>query len=63
MPKVAWSGWGELRNYQDIKDLHLSSAIANDMPNEKAMDLRRAYFSAITYMDEQVCVRVCVCVF
>jgi len=53
-PDIAWSNWGELRQYADIAALNLSQRIANDMPDTTAVTLRRAYYAATSYMDAQV---------
>ena len=54
MPEMAWSNWGELRNYEDIAAMNLSTAIAKDMPDYYARELRRAYYAATSYTDAQI---------
>lgn len=49
MPHIAWSSYGELRNYFDIKALHASGGINTTLPDEVVKDLRRAYYSSISY--------------
>ena len=54
LPKIEWSDWGELRNYDDIAALNLSRAEANDMPDSEAVLLRRGYFAATSFTDNQL---------
>ena len=54
MPSVAWSSYGELRNYGDIKKLNLSGAINTTVPSKVILELRRAYYSALTWTDSLV---------
>ena len=57
MPAIAWQSWGETRNYADIKALGLSGAPnASDggMPPAKTLELRRAYYSAVSFTDDNI---------
>ena len=65
MPDVAFSVWGEMRGYSDIHPLfnvtkceQQADAAINSkechMPESKAKDLRRAYYSCISYTDAQI---------
>ncbi|ELU09360.1 hypothetical protein CAPTEDRAFT_171703 [Capitella teleta] len=51
MPDIAWSKYGELRSYTDIEELHASGDINTTLPIDVTRDLRRGYYSAISYMD------------
>ncbi len=46
-PEIALHNSGELRNYNDIPKTDL-------IPNEKALELRRAYYAATSYTDAQI---------
>lgn len=55
MPKIAWSTYNELRSqYGDIYRLHLSGAINTTLPDQLTINLRRAYYSAVTWVDSLV---------
>ena len=54
MPKIAWSPYDELLSYYDMKKLNASGAINTTLPPEVVVDLRRAYYSALTYTDTLV---------
>lgn len=64
MPSVAFSVWGELKGYSDIKVLYngtkcrsTEEAItAKDchLPESKTKELRRAYYSCVSYTDAQI---------
>ena len=54
MPEVAWADYAELRNYQDIAKLHLNGSINTTIPDKVVMNLRRAYYSALTWTDSLV---------
>ena len=51
MPPVAWSSYGEIRAYQDIAALHASGAPGTHLPNQTVLELRRAYYAAVSYTD------------
>ena len=54
MPKVAWSNYGELRSYNDIHQLHKNGAINSTLPGKIVRDLRRAYYSALSFTDSLI---------
>ena len=54
MPSVAWSSYSELRSYEDIKKLNLSGAINTTVPDKVVLNLRRAYYSALTWTDSLI---------
>ena len=55
MPQIAWSYYGELRNgYTDIQALNVNGYINTTLPDTNVLELRRAYYSAVTWMDSQV---------
>ena len=54
MPSAAWSAYEELREYADIRKLNLSGVINSTIPDQVVKDLRRAYYSAISWTDSLV---------
>ena len=54
MPPVAWSAYGELRNYADAAALNQSGAPGTVLPPDYVKELRRAYYSAVSHTDDQV---------
>ena len=54
MPHVAWSNYPELFQFHDIQALHLTGAINSTLPNDKIKELRRAYYSAVSWTDSLV---------
>ena len=56
MPPVAWSNSGELLMYSDIKTLRNGSALqpGQVLPPDTVRELRRAYYSAVSHMDDQL---------
>ena len=65
MPDVAWSVWGELRSYTDIKKLFVGDNCTTDaqasifgkqcrLPDSITRELRRAYYSCISFTDAQI---------
>ena len=54
MPKVAWSSYGELRAYHDIALLNASGAPGTVLPLDVVKDLRRAYYAATSYTDDNI---------
>lgn len=55
MPNISWSSYDELRiHYGDIKALNLSGEINTTLPDQITLDLRRAYYSAVTWIDSLV---------
>ncbi|ESO91459.1 hypothetical protein LOTGIDRAFT_182753, partial [Lottia gigantea] len=53
MPDVAWSNYitTELNAYHDIQKLNASGDINTTLPDQVVMDLRRAYYSSVSYTD------------
>lgn len=45
MPPVAWSAYGELRNYQD--EANHSGAPGTVLPKDDVLALRRAYYASV----------------
>lgn len=54
MPDIAWSDYGELRKYKDIKKLNMSGDINTTLPDNVTKDLRRAYYASISYIDNLI---------
>lgn len=55
MPNIAWYSNSELRSqYADIRKLNTSGSINTTFPDQVTLDLRRAYYSAVTWMDSLV---------
>jgi len=54
MPRVAWSDWGELRNYADIAALHVEGKPGQTLPRLVTKELRRAYYAAVSFTDHNV---------
>ena len=55
MPPIAWTKYNELRlNYNDIRALNATGEINTTLPDKNVLELRRAYYSAVTWMDSQV---------
>ncbi|XP_052783116.1 iduronate 2-sulfatase-like [Mya arenaria] len=55
MPEVAWFKSNEIRTqYEDIHRSSFTGEINNTIPNNIALDLRRAYYSAVSWVDSQV---------
>ena len=51
MPEVAWSDFDELRKYSDIRTYYGYGAINTTLPDGKVKEMRRAYYSALSYVD------------
>ena len=51
MPPVAWSSYGEIRAYSDIKALNATGAPGTVLPKQDVLDLRRAYYASVTQTD------------
>ncbi|ESO90564.1 hypothetical protein LOTGIDRAFT_123341 [Lottia gigantea] len=51
MPDAAWEVYSELLNYDDITG---TGAINTTLPDAKTLELRRAYYATISYVDAQV---------
>lgn len=54
MPHVAWSTYGELRNYYDQSKLNATGQPGTVLPSWDVLELRRAYVSAVSYTDSLV---------
>ena len=57
MPPIAWSGYAELRTYRDIQMIttgHLPRPDSHLLPDTKVRELRRAYYAAMSYADDNV---------
>jgi iduronate 2-sulfatase len=56
---LSWTGWSEFRGYSDIADVITSNNIdlstpGNYMPRAKQVEIRKAYFSAVSYNDDVI---------
>ncbi|ELT89141.1 hypothetical protein CAPTEDRAFT_221773 [Capitella teleta] len=54
LPEDVWSDFSELRKYKDVADKYGYGAINTTLPNDVVINLRRAYYSAISYTDSLV---------
>ncbi|XP_050395464.1 iduronate 2-sulfatase [Patella vulgata] len=54
MPAIAWSKYEELRSYHDIGALNVTGNLNTTLPDQIVKDLRRAYFSSVTFVDAMV---------
>ena len=57
MPPIAWSGYAELRTYRDVQMIttgHLPRPDSHLLPDTKVRELRRAYYAAMSYADDNV---------
>ena len=57
MPLIAWSGYAELRTYRDVQMItagHLPRPDSHLLPDIKIRELRRAYYAAMSYADDNV---------
>ncbi|XP_052255182.1 iduronate 2-sulfatase-like [Dreissena polymorpha] len=54
MPPVAWTNINELSQYDDMVALQASGAINSSLPDNTTLDLRKAYYSAVSYLDAMV---------
>ncbi len=54
MPKLAWQNFGETRSYSDIAKLNATGAPNTSLPDSKILELRRAYYSAVSYTDDNI---------
>ena len=54
MPDIAWQSYGETRSYDDIAKLNATGAVNTSLPNRTIRELRRAYYSAVSYTDDNV---------
>ena len=51
MPSVAWSAYGELRNYNVQKAGHYSGQPGTVLPKEDTLALRQAYYASVSWTD------------
>ena len=54
MPKVAWYDYAGLRGYSDITVLNATGGINTTLPGQVVLDLRRAYYSALSWTDSLI---------
>ncbi|KAK6186263.1 hypothetical protein SNE40_008333 [Patella caerulea] len=54
MPEIAWSKYRELISYNDIAALNVTGNLNTTLPDQIVKDLRRAYFSSVTFVDAMV---------
>ena len=54
MPEIAWTEYNELRNFLDIRALNVSGKINTTLPENTVLEMRRAYYCSVTWMDFQV---------
>ena len=54
MPKEAWYGSNEILNYADTVRFHAGWTINSTLPHVKSLELRRAYFSCVSYIDHLI---------
>ncbi len=55
MPEIAWSGYSELRNFDDIKTNRDGADInGTGLPHFKVKELRRGYYAAVSYIDDLI---------
>lgn len=54
MPKVAWSNYGELRNYDDQAALNATGQPGTVLPEQDVLELRRAYYASMSQTDAMI---------
>lgn len=54
MPSIAWFTYGGLREFSDIVALNVTGDINTTLPDRAVLELRRAYYSAVSYIDSLV---------
>ena len=54
MPKAAWSNYSELRQFRDVHDLGVTGQVNTTLPEKEAKELMRAYYAAVSYIDDQI---------
>ena len=54
MPTVAWASCPPLQHYRDIQAKNIQIVFNVTFPNQTVLELRRAYYSAITYTDSLI---------
>lgn len=53
MPDIAWNNW-EIRKYPDVSGLGIPDAMGHRLPANVSRELRRAYYSAVSYVDDLI---------
>ena len=51
LPNIAYSTWGELRDYDDVKALNIPTEYNTTLPDDFAINLRRAYYASTSFVD------------
>ncbi|KAL4239664.1 hypothetical protein ACF0H5_000470 [Mactra antiquata] len=54
MPDVAWFKYTVLNRFKDIRKLNISGGINTTLPEDTVLELRRAYYSALSWTDSLV---------
>ena len=54
MPEVGWSYMASVTRARDLQELGYHGEINETLPDWKTLDLRRAYYCTVTYVDEQL---------
>lgn len=54
MPSIAWQSYGETRAFDDVAATGATGAIDTTLPDPLVLDLRRAYYAAVSYTDANV---------
>ena len=54
LPEEAWHKQVELLYYYDIQALNITGDMGEILPDFKALQLRRAYYASVTYVDELI---------
>ena len=52
LPEMAWSSWGDLKNYIDIADYN--NSYNQTLPDSKTLELRRGYYASVSYVDYMI---------
>lgn len=51
LPNIAWSSWSDIRSFDDIKALNVTSS-CNGISDYVLKEIIQAYSSSVTYIDE-----------
>jgi len=54
MPRVAWSAYGELRNFADQSALNATGKPGTVLPEQDVLELRRAYYACVSQTDDLI---------
>jgi len=54
MPEIAWSNFDEIRKYSDIENKYGYGTINTTFPNDVTLELRRAYYASVSFVDALV---------